>query len=100
MKITEDRLEQSCIDWFCELGWEHECGYDIAPDSKNPARKSYEEVLLGRRLKDALIVTATTWGDLRLRLPPLSLRRILHTPQSLVVGGTTSHPQLAAVTRA
>ena len=31
--MTEDDLEQICIDWFKELGWDYECGYDIAPDS-------------------------------------------------------------------
>ena len=35
-----------CIDWFKELGWDYECGYDIAPDSENPKRENYKEVLI------------------------------------------------------
>ena len=52
---TEDQLEQLCIDWFKELDWEYECGYDIAPDSENPKRKDYKEVLIVDRLRDSLI---------------------------------------------
>ncbi len=44
--ITEDQLEQLCIDWFKNLGWDYQCGYNIAPDSENPIRKDYQEVVL------------------------------------------------------
>ena len=53
--ITEDQLEQLCIDWFKELGWNYECGYDIAPDTDRPFRKDYKEVLVVDRLRDALV---------------------------------------------
>ncbi len=53
--MTEDDLEQLCIDWFRELGWDYECGYDIAPDSDNRKRKSYKEVLITENLKEALL---------------------------------------------
>jgi type I restriction enzyme R subunit len=52
--ITEDQLEQLCIDWFKELGWDYECGYDIAPDSDNPKRKDYKEVIVFERIVEAL----------------------------------------------
>lgn len=52
--ITEDQLEQLCIDWFKELGWDYECGYDIAPDSDRPLRKDYKEVLIVDRLSKSL----------------------------------------------
>jgi len=45
MNITEEQLENLCIDWFKEIGWDYECGYDIAPDSKNPKRNDYKESL-------------------------------------------------------
>ena len=54
--ITEDQLEQICIDWFKELGWDYECGYDIAPDADRPFRKDYMEVLITERLRDALVI--------------------------------------------
>ncbi len=53
--ITEDQLEQYCIDWFKELDWEYKCGYDIAPDSESPERANYQEVILKERLLEALL---------------------------------------------
>ena len=53
--ITEDHLEQLCIDWLKELGWDYECGYDIAPDTDRPFRKDYKEVLIVDSLRDALV---------------------------------------------
>lgn len=52
--ITEDQLELACIDWFKELGWDYELGYDIAPDSDNPKRAKYQEVFIKERILDAL----------------------------------------------
>ena len=52
--VTEEQLEELCIDWFKEIGWDYECGYDIAPDSDNPKRKDYKEVLIAERLQEAL----------------------------------------------
>jgi len=34
--MNEDQLEQHCLDWFREGGWETLYGPDIAPDSNNP----------------------------------------------------------------
>ncbi len=53
--ITEDQLELLCIDWLKELGWEYECGYDIAPDTDRPFRKDYKEVVIIDRLRDSLV---------------------------------------------
>ena len=52
--ITEDQLEQHCIDWFKEIGWEYECGYDIAPDTNRPFRTDYQEVVILDRLRESL----------------------------------------------
>ena len=52
--INENDLEQNCIDWFKELGWDYYCGYDIAPNSDNPKRSDYKEVVLTDKLKEAL----------------------------------------------
>jgi len=53
--INEDQVEQLAIEWFEELGYEYLNGYDISPDSDNPLRKNYQEVLLESRLQTALI---------------------------------------------
>ena len=52
--INEDQIEQIALDWFKELGYDYLCGYDIAPDSDDPLRTDYEEVLLPSRLHAAL----------------------------------------------
>lgn len=44
--ITEDALEQQCLKWFSEGGWEIAHGPDLAPDGDTPERKDYRQVLL------------------------------------------------------
>ena len=48
--ITEDQLEQLCIDWFKETGYQYANGYDIAPDGASPERADYQQILLVERL--------------------------------------------------
>ena len=36
--ITEDQLEQLCLDWFADQGYLYKNGYDIAPDGDTPER--------------------------------------------------------------
>jgi len=52
--ITEDQLEQLCLDWFREGGYEYANGYDIAHDGKLPEREDYKQIVLTGRLLDAL----------------------------------------------
>ncbi|EPP19281.1 Type I restriction-modification system, restriction subunit R [Vibrio fluvialis I21563] len=52
--ITEDQLEQQCLDWFKELGYQYQNGYDIAPDGDTPERENYQQVTLQTRLVSAL----------------------------------------------
>jgi len=52
--ITEDQLEQLCLNWFREGGYEYANGYDIAHDGDAPEREDYKQVLLTDRLLDAL----------------------------------------------
>ena len=44
--MNESQLENLCLDWFSENGWEVVHGIDIAPDSSNPLRKDYTQVLI------------------------------------------------------
>ncbi len=41
--MNETQLENLCLDWFAENGWEVVHGIDIAPDSSNPLRKDYKQ---------------------------------------------------------
>ncbi|MFK5951312.1 MAG: type I restriction endonuclease subunit R [Methylococcales bacterium] len=48
--ITEDQLEQLCLDWFKSIGYDYVCGYDIAPDGDSPERTDYQQIVLFDRL--------------------------------------------------
>ena len=54
MKITEDQLEQLCLDWFADQGYLYKNGYDIAPDGDTPERDDYHQVILKQRLLERL----------------------------------------------
>jgi type I restriction enzyme, R subunit len=54
MMINEDQVEQIALEWFKELGYDYLLGYEIAPDSSDPQRANYQEVVLSHRLKIAL----------------------------------------------
>jgi type I restriction enzyme R subunit len=51
--MNEEQLENLCLEWFHEGGWEVLHGPDIAPDSDNPLRSDYAEVVLDRYLRAA-----------------------------------------------
>ena len=44
--LSEDDLEQQCLQWFAEQGWDVLHGPDIAPDGENPLRASFHDVFL------------------------------------------------------
>ncbi|OQK16054.1 DEAD/DEAH box helicase [Methyloprofundus sedimenti] len=54
--ITEDQLEQLCLDWFQSIGYNYVSGYDIAPDGVNPERSDYRQIVLHDRLLSRLTV--------------------------------------------
>ena len=51
--MNEIQLENLCLDWFAENGWNVIHGVDIAPDSSSPLRIDYKQVLLECDLKTA-----------------------------------------------
>jgi type I restriction enzyme R subunit len=51
--MTEEQLEQNCLEWFREIGWNTLNGPDIAHDGPTPMRGSYNDVLLKSELEDA-----------------------------------------------
>ena len=51
--MNETQLENLCLDWFAENGWEVVHGIDIAPDSSNPLRKDYKQILIEADLQTA-----------------------------------------------
>ncbi|HGE6029826.1 TPA: type I restriction endonuclease subunit R [Vibrio cholerae] len=51
--MNEEQLENLCLDWFREGGWDVLHGPDIAPDSDNPLRNDYAQVVLDGQLLSA-----------------------------------------------
>ncbi len=48
--INEEKLEQKCISWFEDTGFNYISGYEIAPDGDNPERSDYQQIILHDRL--------------------------------------------------
>ena len=53
-RITENIIESFAIELLEKLGYAYIYAPDIAPDSENPERNSYEEALLVNRLQNAV----------------------------------------------
>ena len=53
-RITESVVEDATLDWLDSLGWSIAHGPDIAPDTPAAERSDYGQVVLERRLRDAL----------------------------------------------
>ena len=53
-RLTESVVEDAALAWLAGLGWQAAHGPDIAPDTTGAERADYGEVLLARRLRDAL----------------------------------------------
>jgi len=53
-KITESDIEELAIDLLEAKGYQYLYGPDIAPDSENPLRESFDEVVLKSKLESAI----------------------------------------------
>ena len=52
--LTEADVESAALEWLDGLGWGVAHGPDIAPDAPGAERDDYGQVVLERRLRDAL----------------------------------------------
>ena len=52
--INEADVESAALEWLAATGWQVAQGADIAPDAPGAERDDYGQVILGRRLRDAL----------------------------------------------
>jgi len=52
--FTESVVEQAALAWLENVGWSIKNGLDIAPDMPAAERRDYGQVILERRLRDAL----------------------------------------------
>ncbi len=53
-RLDESLIEQAALDWFKELDYQVLHGPCIAPDGVAPERADYGQIVLLRRLHDAL----------------------------------------------
>lgn len=53
-KFAEDHVEEAALEWLGELGWAVARGPDVSPDSSQPLRGAYQDVVLLDRLRDAV----------------------------------------------
>lgn len=90
--MNETQLENLCLDWFTENGWEVVHGIDIAPESSNPLRKDYKQILIEADLQAA-------FERLNPHLPASCFEQVLQKlskPESLdlVINNRTFHCML------
>ena len=52
--FSESEVEQLALDWLAGLGWTVAHGPDIAPGTPDAERDGYDQVILERRLADAI----------------------------------------------
>ena len=50
----ESEVEEAALQWLKDLGWSVKHGPDIAPDTPDAERDSYDQVILEQRLTDAI----------------------------------------------
>lgn len=82
-KLSESEIETLAIERLQTLGFDYVYGPDIAPDSLNPERDSFAEVLLIKRLRNAVARINPT-------LPPAALDEAIKVVQRI------SSPELLA----
>ena len=54
VKVDESTVEQAALAWLSALGWQTAYGPDLAPDAPGAERADFGQVVLDRRLLDAL----------------------------------------------
>ncbi|WP_407276785.1 type I restriction endonuclease subunit R [Halothiobacillus sp. DCM-1] len=74
--MNEQQLEDLCIGWFQETGWQFVHGPDIAPDGANPERADYRQVILRDRLLAAL-------ARINPHIPTSALEQAVHVVQTI-----------------
>ena len=91
--IYESDVEETALDWFADLGYTILHGPDIAPDTPNVERSTYNKVILTRRLRDAV-------ARLNPKIPPdaqeEAIRKVLHLDSSALIQNNHVFHQMLA----
>ena len=59
--ITESKIEEYTIQLLEKLGYEYIYAPNIAPDSLNPQRTSFSEIIFPKRVKSAIKRITNDW---------------------------------------
>lgn len=89
--LTETEIEQICLDYFKELGYDYHLGPDISPDGLFMERK-YNEVILTNRLISAIDKLNPTISD---EGKADAIKKVLRTESpNLLINNETFHKYL------
>ena len=70
-RFSESVVEEAALDWLESAGWQVRNGAEIAPGEPAAERDDYGQVVLARRLRDALgdighlVAIASIWSSVR-----------------------------------
>lgn len=91
-QLTESAIEAFAINLLQRLGYDHLYAPNIAPDTENPERARYDEVLLRQRLDRAIKRLNPTLSDAVLQDAVRQVERV-HSPD-LLTNNETFHRML------
>lgn len=74
--LNEQQLEDLCIGWFQEAGWQFVHGPDIAHDGASPERLDYRQVILRDRMLAVL-------ARINPNIPAEALEQAVHAAQTI-----------------
>jgi type I restriction enzyme R subunit len=66
LAFSESTVEEAALEWLRATGWQIAHGPEIAPGSPSAKRADFGEVVLARRLRDALLPKLIS-GELRVK---------------------------------
>ena len=90
--IYESNIEEASLNWLAGLGYTVLHGPDIAPDTPDAERSTYNEVILTRRLRD---VVARLNSEIPADAQEEAIRKVLHPDSpALVQNNRTFHQML------
>lgn len=94
-KYTESDLERALLEWLEELGYSIAFGPDIAPDGGSPERKSFKDVVLIERLRDAVAQINPSIPQEAQEDAIKKVVNVAYSSQDLLVANHTFHQMLA-----
>ena len=89
--IYESDIEEAALEWLADLGYTVLHGSDIAPDTPDAERSSYNEVILTRRLQDAV---ARLNPNIPIETQEEAVRKVLNPDSPALVQNNRSFHQM------